>query len=120
MRPRNEIARNPRVKMLPDSLGIDACEIRTHEGVVQVIFSADDEGWEHVSVSPKGSKRECVQPCPTWRQMCEVKDVFWSKEEGVVQFHPPEKHYLHGPTYDTNILHLWKPTDDDWAKLGWD
>lgn len=120
MRPRNEIARNPRVKMLPDSLGIDACEIRTHEGVVQVIFSTDEDGWEHVSVSPKGSKRERVQPCPTWRQMCEVKDVFWDKEEGVVQFHPPEKHYIHGIGDDTNILHLWKPADNDWSKLGWD
>lgn len=119
MRPRSEILGNPRLKKLPDSLGFEACEIRTRTGVVQVLFGEDEEGWEHVSVSPKGSKRERVQPCPTWNQMCEVKDVFWGPEEGVVQFHPPEEHYLHGICDDTNILHLWKPKDDDWSKLGW-
>ena len=51
--------------------------------------------------------------------MCEVKDVFWDHDEGVVQFHPPESHYLHGICENTNILHLWKPKDDDWSRLGW-
>ena len=57
MRPRSEILKNPRLKKLPGSLGFDACEIRTRDGVVQVLFGEDEEGWEHVSVSPKGSKR---------------------------------------------------------------
>lgn len=120
MRPRSEILKNPRLKKLPDSLGFDACEIRTRDGVVQVLFGEDEEGWEHVSVSPKSSKYERNQPCPTWTQMCEVKDVFWGKDEGVVQFHPPERHYLYGIGDDTNILHLWKPKDNDWSKLGWE
>ncbi len=118
MRNRAEILRNPRLKKLPDSLGFEACVINTHEGPVDVIFTMDEDGWEHVSVSPRGSKRDGVQPCPTWNQMCEVKDVFWDKDEGVVQFHPPEKYYLHGICGSTNILHLWKPTDNDWSKLG--
>ena len=57
------------------------------------------EGWEHVSVS-LSSKR-----CPNWLEMCFVKDLFWSDEETVIQFHPPRSEYVnHHPT----TLHLWR------------
>ena len=46
------------------------------------------EGWEHVSVS-LSSKR-----CPNWLEMCFVKDLFWSDEETVIQFHPPRSEYV--------------------------
>jgi hypothetical protein len=57
------------------------------------------EGWEHVSVS-LSSKR-----CPNWPEMCFVKDLFWSDEETVIQFHPARSEYvnLHPTT-----LHLWR------------
>lgn len=119
MRSRAEILRNPRVRNVRKSLWFDSCEVTTRSGVVDVLFADDEDGWEHVSVSPRGSKRERDKPCPTWVQMCEVKDVFWGKDEGVVQFHPPESHYLHGIGGDTNILHLWRPIDDDWSRISW-
>lgn len=119
MKPKAAILRNPRLKRIPNSLGFDMFELRTKSGTLTIICGMDEEGWEHVSVSPKGSKDERDQPCPTWNQMCEVKNAFWGKDEGVVQFHPPESHYLHGVGCDTNILHLWKPSDNDWSKLGW-
>jgi hypothetical protein len=62
---------------------------------------ADDkmsEGWEHVSVSTR-------RRCPNWVEMCFVKNLFWSADECVVQFHPPESEYVNNHPY---CLHLWK------------
>ena len=56
-------------------------------------------GWEHVSVST-------ATRCPTWEEMCEVKDLFWSEDEAVIQFHPPRAEYVNNHRY---CLHLWKP-----------
>ena len=55
-------------------------------------------GWEHVSVSLKNR-------CPTWEEMCTVKDIFWGDEECVVQYHPPKSEYVNTHPY---CLHLWK------------
>lgn len=95
----------------------ELCELSLHGSVVICCWSADEGGWEHVSASPKGSKREQDQPCLTWAQMCEVKRFFWRDDEMVVQIHPAEADYLHGVGYDTNILHLWRPCDGDWSRL---
>ena len=56
-------------------------------------------GWEHVSVSLQ-------HRTPNWQEMCFVKDLFWSDEECVVQFHPPKSVYV---DCHPNCLHLWKP-----------
>lgn len=117
MRSKSEILRNPRLEKLPDVMGFEACRVRTRTGIVTVLFGFDEDGWEHVSVSPIGSKYECDQQCPTWSQMCEVKNIFWKPKESVMQFHPAEEHYLHGLYADTNILHLWRPRDGDWSIL---
>lgn len=55
-------------------------------------------GWEHVSVSLKNR-------CPTWEEMCVVKDIFWEESECVVEFHPPKSEYVDIHPY---CLHLWK------------
>lgn len=57
-------------------------------------------GWDHVSVS-------LPSRCPNWNEMCVVKDLFWEKDEAVVQFHPPESDYVNMHPY---CLHLWRPT----------
>lgn len=56
--------------------------------------------WEHVSVS-------LSTRCPTWEEMCMVKDLFWAEDECVVQYHPAKKDYKNQHPY---CLHLWKPT----------
>lgn len=56
-------------------------------------------GWDHVSVS-------CPDRCPTWEEMCYVKDLFFDDEECVVQFHPPKSQYVN---YHPRTLHLWRP-----------
>lgn len=56
--------------------------------------------WEHVSVSAQGR-------CPTWSEMCYIKDLFWDAEETVVQYHPPKSTYVN---VHPHCLHLWKQT----------
>jgi hypothetical protein len=72
------------------------------KGAVLRIMSADDqgEGWEHVSVS-------LHDRCPTWDEMCFVKDLFWLPEEAVFQLHPPESEYVNNHPF---CLHLWRST----------
>lgn len=118
VRPIREILGNSRVRNHRTSLGLEAVDVHLRNGAnVLCLFSDDEDGWEHVSVSPKGSKYEKDQPTPTWDAMCQIKSIFWSKEEQVVQIHPPESEYLHGIGGDTNILHLWRPKNGDWSAL---
>lgn len=63
------------------------------------VIASDGAGWEHVSVSTRGR-------CPTWEEMCWVKDLFWDDEEVVVQYHPARSDYVKTHPY---CLHLWKP-----------
>lgn len=116
MRTYEEIMRNPRARKVPTIIG-RTLELNLKEGRFLAVFGMNEDGWEHVSVSPRGDKRERVQPCPTWEQMCAVKRFFWRDAELVVQLHPPEDAYFHGPGFDTNILHLWRPADGDWSRL---
>src|SRR5262245_49880657 len=46
------------------------------------------EPWEHVSVHAEQGKRK--EKTPVWPEMCFVKNLFWDKEDSVIQFHPPE------------------------------
>lgn len=66
-------------------------------GWLQVIAS-DGLSWDHVSVSTPSR-------CPTWDEMCMVKDLFFDKEETVVQYHPPKSEYVN---YHPYCLHLWR------------
>jgi hypothetical protein len=68
---------------------------------------SDGRGWEHVSVSLSSTRRN-VERCPTWAEMCFVKNLFWGPEETVLQYHPPESQYVNCHQY---TLHLWKPCD---------
>ena len=69
-------------------------------------------GWEHLSISIKRliSKRKRqvgeAKRCPTWEEMCMAKDLFWTPEECVVQYHPPMMHYVNMHKW---CLHLWRP-----------
>ena len=67
---------------------------------------ADDgkeTGWEHVSVS----LTDFPKLCPSWDEMCLVKDLFWDAEECVIQYHPSVKDYVN---VHQGVLHLWRPT----------
>lgn len=61
----------------------------------------DEPPWEHVSVS-------LPSRCPTWEEMCRIKDIFWNDDEPVIQFHPPKSDYKNLHLF---CLHLWRRTD---------
>lgn len=61
----------------------------------------ESNGWEHVSISTRRRP-------PNWAEMCFVKDLFWSADECVIQFHPPRSEYVNNHPH---CLHLWRPAD---------
>ena len=68
-----------------------------------LIICSDGGSWEHVSVST-------ANRCPTWEEMCRVKNVFWDEEDTVIQFHPPESQYVNNHPH---CLHMWRPVGKD-------
>lgn len=73
-------------------------------GIMYRIVASDggEEGqeWEHVSITLDRKR------CPDWEEMCFMKNVFWDKEDCVMQLHPPESEYVSNHKY---CLHLWRP-----------
>lgn len=62
------------------------------------VVVSDGMGWDHVSVSHN-------LRCPTWKEMCFVKRLFFGPEETVIQYHPPESKYINAHPY---ALHMWR------------
>ena len=56
-------------------------------------------GWEHISIDGKNRM-------PTWDEMCQLKDMFFTEDECCVQYHPPKSDYVNNIPY---CLHIWKP-----------
>lgn len=71
--------------------------------IVLIVIASDELGWDHVSVSLVGR-------CPTWREMCIIKDLFFDPEETVIQFHPPVSVYINDNPY---TLHLWRKQNEE-------
>ena len=65
------------------------------------VVVSDGGGWDHVSVS-------CESRCPTWEEMCAVKNLFFRDDEAVIQFHPKKADYINMHPY---CLHLWRAQD---------
>lgn len=72
--------------------------LKLRHGQVLMAIASNAIGWEHVSVSRRDR-------CPTWEEMCQVKDLFWDGDDCVVQFHPPKTQYVNNHPY---CLHLWR------------
>jgi len=65
--------------------------------------------WDHVSVSlriVKNGREHPVLRCPTWEEMCYIKELFFEDTEAVVQYHPAASEYVNHHPY---CLHLWRP-----------
>ena len=78
-------------------------------GTCSVMFGENEDGWEHVSVSPKHKYKT-----PTWDDMCALKDIFFDDEEEVYQIHPKKSEYVN---LSENCLHLWKPIGRELGEL---
>lgn len=85
-----------------ESFGMFVIPARHANGRTLRVMAVDGEetGWEHVSVSIEDQKR-----CPSWDEMCIVKDLFWDEEDTVIQFHPPKSEYVNN---HPGCLHLWR------------
>jgi len=66
--------------------------------------------WEHVSVTVRNRHGVQLQRCPTWQQMCRVKDLFWGDDDTVMQLHPPKCDYVNQHHF---CLHLWRPVNEE-------
>lgn len=71
----------------------------TIKGTVFIVVYSNGGGWDHVSVSHKNR-------CPTWAEMCIIKDIFFDEEECCVEYHPAKSNYVN---IHPNCLHIWKP-----------
>ena len=80
-----------------------AAKVKLRSGFVANVILSAEAGWEHVSVALDNR-------CPTWRDMCEIKDLFFDHDEAVVQFHPARESYVN---IHPNCLHLWRPIEAD-------
>lgn len=61
-------------------------------------------GWDHVSAHFDGRRTP-----PTWEEMCELKDVFFTYDECVMQLHPRKKDWVN---IHSTTLHLWRPQNE--------
>lgn len=66
--------------------------------------------WEHVSVHIVDHGKERT---PSWKEMNQIKDIFWEEDECVVQFHPPKKDYVNNHPH---VLHLWRWKEGDFPR----
>lgn len=88
-----------RLASLPEDGNNGVFFVKVHRGQELRVIASDGAGWEHVSVSR-------TDRCPTWDEMCQVKDLFWDEDDCVIQFHPPRSEYVNNHPY---CLHLWRP-----------
>jgi hypothetical protein len=87
-----------------DPFGLFFIRFKPADTIPLKILAAPFDGqeeWEHVSVS-------LPNRCPTWAEMCFVKNLFWEDHECVVQFHPPRSEYVNLHPF---CLHLWRHRD---------
>ena len=62
------------------------------------VQASDGMKWDHVSVSTHNR-------CPTWEEMCKIKDMFFDADEWVCQFHPAKEEHVNFHKY---CLHMWR------------
>lgn len=102
MHPPNEY-RRPHPIYQSMGKGNDGYFVFTRDNIWFYCLSSDGMGWEHVSVSI--SKKRC----PTWEEMCMVKDLFWDEQDTVIQYHPAKDDYVN---MHPRVLHLWRPREE--------
>lgn len=89
-------------------------DVPLQSGALVTIVFSDGCKWDHVSVSISSYITAPVRNkdifreyrCPTWDEMCEVKEMFFHPAECAIQYHPPLLQYRNAHPY---CLHLWRP-----------
>ena len=88
-----------------DTARMNGAFILIRNGKRLACIVSDQEGWEHVSVTDQTTKRS-QETCPTWDDMCFIKDAFWDDDECVIQYHVPRVEWIN---QHPGCLHLWRP-----------
>lgn len=110
MRKNDEILKNERIWNHERIGFMDGAYVKLPDcGTCTVLWSDSEEGYEHVSVSPRKKFR-----IPTWNDMCVLKDIFFEDEEEAYQIHPKKSEYVN---LSENCLHLWKPKGHEIEEL---
>lgn len=86
-----------------DQYGLFFIPLKKSRVPLKIICAPMDSKWQHVSVS-------LPNRCPTWNEMCLVKDLFWDEETTVVQYHPKKSEHVNNHPY---CLHMWRNTVDE-------
>ena len=73
----------------------------TIRGKMFSVVYSNGGGWDHVFVS-------LPNRCPTWDEMCDIKDIFFNENECCIEYHPKKQDYVNIHRY---CLHIWKPQD---------
>lgn len=84
----------------------NGCFSFRRNGDTLIVIASDDEDWEHVSVHVQARPNRC----PTWAEMCWIKERFWLPTECVMQLHVPDAKHVN--VHETT-LHLWRPKSAD-------
>ena len=101
----DEIAKDKRIQV--SRRGVDGLDgWLTIKGQLFFFVCSNGCGWDHVSVSLRNR-------CPSWNEMCIVKDIFFSESECCVEYHPAKEDYVNMHPY---CLHIWKPQDCEMPK----
>lgn len=74
------------------------------EGQLWNVLCSDSGGWLHVSVTNRQRKQ-----LPPWPVMCRIKEMFFTRDEWAVQYHPAKGDYVNDHPF---VLHLWSPLDE--------
>ena len=75
------------------------------KGQCLLIMINSSFGWEHVSIRMyNGQTSNAMAIFPTHFDISDVKNLFWDKDETVVQIFPDERLYKSRNDY---IIHLW-------------
>lgn len=61
-------------------------------------WDCKEGNWRHISVSH-------IKRCPTWGELCQIKEMFWGPDVTVQQFHPKASEYVNNAN---NCLHMWE------------
>lgn len=70
-----------------------------------IVVASDGEGWEHVSVHCIGRKHARGDRSPTWGEMSKIKDMFWGRDDLVVQYMVPGTDHINRHEH---TLHMWR------------
>lgn len=80
-------------------MGFNGAFVITIKKQQLTVVVSDQMEWDHVSVSTP-------HRCPSWNEMCAIKDLFFDPEEHVIQYHPPKSMYVNDHDF---VLHMWRP-----------